>query len=282
MFKRVLWWYLFVGWGVCCLKGLPYARLKATSTPSHAIRSYKVQTNAFQGEIPYEISSVDQYPLVPTELLLPDTSIATLYGADNLGVILWTFVLYNGLYITRQRPVDILIPLIAKVIQQEHLQWYQDYKDGYASQKPPLVDFVTYAFFTTTGYFINTVVINSLDGDSFWGWSIAACLGIPSALFTLAKSKKQTREEALLNVSIYTTHLLLEGKTYSVTLFGHVLYRANLKRSSTSLQLADCAECRAEKCSRTCSSTPFADTTRLQDLRRYDHHHWMPSDAIII
>eukprot|EP01031_Cornospumella_fuschlensis_P032687 gene32687-39520_t len=150
------------------------------------------------GDIPSEISSLDTAsPPSLSGMILPDTSIVSLYGADNLGIILWTFVLYNGLYVTPLRPVDAFIPLVAQLVQQEGSQWYKDFQDGFSCQKPPLVDFITISFFILAGYLLNSFVNSSLGGDHSWGWSIGACLAIPSGLFSVAKSKKLTREDAI-------------------------------------------------------------------------------------
>ena len=198
MIKKLLFCYLCAGVVIFRSRGLFIVRNKASKQSlSSSARLFRVSN----GEIPSEISSLDTAsPPSLSGMILPDTSIVSLYGADNLGVILWTFVLYNGLYVTPLRPVDAFIPLVAQLVQQEGSQWYKDFQDGFSCQKPPLVDFITISFFILAGYLLNSFVNSSLGGDHSWGWSIAACLAIPSGLFSVAKSKKLTREDAIKQV----------------------------------------------------------------------------------
>eukprot|EP00607_Mallomonas_marina_P000237 CAMPEP_0182429312 /NCGR_PEP_ID=MMETSP1167-20130531/25678_1 /TAXON_ID=2988 /ORGANISM="Mallomonas Sp, Strain CCMP3275" /LENGTH=309 /DNA_ID=CAMNT_0024612755 /DNA_START=293 /DNA_END=1222 /DNA_ORIENTATION=- len=147
--------------------------------------------------IPVDISSDDSIlrqipdPNVP----VPNVDINELDGGDNLGTLLWAFSLFNGIFVTKGRPGDWTLDLIAKIVQQEEEEWYKDYIDGYKYQCPPLVDAIRFLFFLFLGYYANKLWVESLGGDSFWGWSTGACLAIPSGFFNLARDKRITRTE---------------------------------------------------------------------------------------
>lgn len=68
--------------------------------------------------IPMDISTMDTVEkwtnTASAGALLPDTSINSLDGAINLGAILFTFVLYNGLFGKAGRPADWVLPVVAK------------------------------------------------------------------------------------------------------------------------------------------------------------------------
>ena len=103
-------------------------------------------------QIPTDISVDDKIAALATIKLVPDTSIDTFIGGDNLGVLLWTFVLYNGIFAISGKPADWLLPLIARIIgidveasstelqEKETTVWYAAYKDGYYFEVPPLIE----------------------------------------------------------------------------------------------------------------------------------------------
>jgi len=148
--------------------------------------------------IPSELSSDDKYSGVMTssQAPLPNVEILQLSGSENLGALLWAFVLFNGLFTTIGKPGDWILPVIAKIIRQEQDEWFIDFKDGYRYQCPPLVDMIRFILFITLGFYSNTLWSASLGGDSFWGWSTGACLAIPSGLLSVARDKLPTREES--------------------------------------------------------------------------------------
>jgi len=58
-----------------------------------------------------DLSFDDRYDVdVATPLLLPQTSISDLDGGANLAVLLWTFVLYNGILgVLSNRPAELIL-----------------------------------------------------------------------------------------------------------------------------------------------------------------------------
>lgn len=96
--------------------------------------------------------------------LLPDTSINALDGAVNLGAILFTFVLYNGLFGRAGRPADWVLPIAAKALGEEQADWYKDYSEGFSFSVPPTVEFLRFGFFAVLGWFTNLAWIAALDG----------------------------------------------------------------------------------------------------------------------
>ena len=150
--------------------------------------------------IPVEVSSTDAVPLVPDNPLLPNVEVHSLDGGDFLGAMLWTFVLYNGLFGLAGRPADWTLPLLAKASNQESAEWYVNYKSGYDYFVPPALEAVRVSFFALLGYLLNASIVSSLDGDMFWGWSIGTCLAIPSALISVSRDKRISREKSEFQV----------------------------------------------------------------------------------
>lgn len=60
-----------------------------------------------------DLSFDDRYEVdVAAPLLVPQTSIVDLEGGSNLAVLLWTFVLYNGIIgILSNRPAELILVL---------------------------------------------------------------------------------------------------------------------------------------------------------------------------
>eukprot|EP01041_Mallomonas_annulata_P002236 gene2236-4345_t len=149
--------------------------------------------------IPVELSGQDSIlglqPL--SEVPTPNIDIVQLDGGDNLGALLWAFTLFNGLFTTAGRPGDWILPILAKLFQQENEEWFLNYKDGYDYNCPPFIDAARFTFFIICGYFSNKYWIMLFDGDSFWGWSTGACLSIPAALISVSRDKRLTREASL-------------------------------------------------------------------------------------
>jgi hypothetical protein len=147
--------------------------------------------------VPLDLSSSDTVERISSlgnsGPLLPDTSIVSLDGAINLGAILFTFVIYNGL--GNFRPADLCLPLFATVANQREDQWFKDFSEGFQHNVPPLVELLRVVFFAGLGWGFNLGWIAVLDGDSFWGWSTAATLVIPSGLINMARPEKLTREQ---------------------------------------------------------------------------------------
>lgn len=140
-------------------------------------------------------------PILETgRYLLPDTTVQSLYGADNLGTLLWTFVLFNGLLTTSGSPSNWILRPLGKVLGQANETWYADYLDNYYFECPLKVDVARAAIFLSLGYTMDRIIVESFGGDSYWGWSIGASLSIPAALIKLARGKPPTREAAELQV----------------------------------------------------------------------------------
>lgn len=122
--------------------------------------------------IPLDISSTDKLDRVSKAVtaagtLLPDTSINSLDGGINLGAILFTFVLYNGLFGKAGRPADWVLPIAAKAAGEEQSAWFKDYSDGFYFEVPPTVEFLRFGFFGVLGWFTNLAWIAALDGYAF-------------------------------------------------------------------------------------------------------------------
>ena len=151
-----------------------------------------------------DLSFDDRYELdiVSSPLLVPETSINQLEGAGNLAVLLWTFVLYNGLIgLLKERPAELILPSLSKVLFFENEQWFKDFKDGYSFSVPPTVEAARVGIFLVAGYYLNVLITNSFDGDAFWGYAIAGSL----------------------------THSLLFSHTYSLySLISLHIYRCNI------------------------------------------------------
>jgi hypothetical protein len=154
--------------------------------------------------IPVEISSSDLIDkatrLAEKASIVPNTSIESLDGAENLGALLFTIVIYQGLGITKRRPAEFVLPFVVKVFNQEDAQWYKDYQEGFAFSVPPVIEAARVAMFGVLGWYTNIALVAALDGDAFWGWSTAACLTLPALLFNASRVKPPTRAEAEFQV----------------------------------------------------------------------------------
>ena len=121
--------------------------------------------------IPVEISSTDSIVsntnTIANSVNIPNTSIDTLEGGDNLGTLLWSYILYNGIF-TNGKPADWYLPVVTKVFSNDNDEWYKDYIDGYSFQVPILIEAVRFATFFILGYYVNLTIINIFDSDSFW------------------------------------------------------------------------------------------------------------------
>ena len=121
--------------------------------------------------IPVEISSTDSIVsntnTITKSVNIPNTSIDTLEGGDNLGTLLWSYILYNGIF-TNGKPADWYLPVVTKVFSNDNDEWYKDYIDGYSFQVPILIEAVRFATFFILGYYVNLTIINIFDSDSFW------------------------------------------------------------------------------------------------------------------
>ena len=118
--------------------------------------------------IPMDISTLDTIErfsnTATAGALLPDTSINSLDGGINLGAILFTFVLYNGLFGKAGRPADWVLPVVARALGEEQSSWFKDYTDGFSFAVPPTVEFLRFGFFAVLGWYTNLAWIAALDG----------------------------------------------------------------------------------------------------------------------
>lgn len=124
--------------------------------------------------IPVEISSTDSIVsntnTITNSIInnpVPNNSIDTLEGGDNLGTLLWSYILYNGLF-TNGKPADWYLPVASKVFNNDNDEWYKDYIDGYSFEVPVLIEAVRFATFFALGYYVNLAIITLFDSDSFW------------------------------------------------------------------------------------------------------------------
>lgn len=163
--------------------------------------------------VPLELSIddkvLDPFQLINSDTLLPNTSIATLVGGENLGFLLWSYVLFQGLFTLPGRPAEWILPIAATLFNDGDKLWYREYTDGFVFLTPVYVDLFRFVLFGLAGYYVNQLVIWSLGGDSFWGWSIAACLAIPATFINLFRDKRSTRKESEMIVSTTITVVLL-------------------------------------------------------------------------
>ena len=116
-----------------------------------------------------------------------------------MGLLLFTFVLYNGLFGKAGRPADWVLPALAKVTQQEGETWFTDFKDGYLYDVPPAVEALRVTFFGLAAFALETAWVSTFEGDTFWAWSTGICLALPSSLITLSRDPLPTRAEALFD-----------------------------------------------------------------------------------
>ena len=187
--------------------------------------------------IPVEISSLDtitttattSVPTIP--ITIPNTDIETLDGGDNLGTLLWSFVLYNGIF-TSGKPADWYLPIVGKVLNTDNEQWYKDYIDGYEFDVPVIVEAVRAATFLALGFYINLAIITIFDNDTFWGWSIGMCLAIPSALLNASRDKLITRklgqlqEKCIKDFNDFASSRLMKSDSKSATVSETALINA--------------------------------------------------------
>ena len=156
--------------------------------------------------IPVEVSSTDTYSealrLSATDSSLePITAIVQLQGSDNLGTLLWAFVLYQGIFPQAGRPADwILTPLAKALGASDADPWFKDMSEGFSFDVPPFVEAFRVALFLAVGYLCDILVVKGFDNDSYWGWAIAGSLTIPVGLIALARGAepRYTREMAAL------------------------------------------------------------------------------------
>ena len=151
-----------------------------------------------RGEIPSDLSASDPLSssVLPSSELVPNIDIHPLDGGSFLGLLLWSYVLYNGLFGLAGRPADWLLPSLAKVLKEEEKEWFKDFSEGFSYFCPPPLELLRVALFLSLGFLVNSACIASFDGDDFWTWSIATCLAIPSALINLSRDPRLTRERS--------------------------------------------------------------------------------------
>jgi hypothetical protein len=147
-------------------------KISCLSPPRHTKNKTSLNL-ASSGNVPSDLSAIDrtEFPAV-SEMIVPNIDVHELDGGSFLGVLLWTYVLYNGL--SDFRPADITLTYIAKLLKQEDETWFKDFSDGYYFFCPPVIEFVRVSIFFGLGFLANTYTIKSLEGDMFWGWSIGS------------------------------------------------------------------------------------------------------------
>ena len=81
-----------------------------------------------------------------------------------------------GLFTTAGKPAEWVIPSIVQSLggDMKVEQWYIDFESGYSYATPVLVDVCRLVIFLFLGYYLNALVNNIFDQDTFWGWSSGA------------------------------------------------------------------------------------------------------------
>jgi hypothetical protein len=158
--------------------------------------------------VPVDISALDTIAtsrfadLETQAALLPDTAIQTLDGGFNLGFILFTFVLYNGIFGKAGRPAEWVLPAVAKATGDEDKAWFRDFSDGFAFEVPPVVEAIRVLLFAVLAFGVESAWVAAFDGDTFWGWSTGVCLFLPSSLINLSRDSRATRDEYLFETQL--------------------------------------------------------------------------------
>ena len=194
--------------------------------------------------IPTDLSSTDSIIQASSStlnlpLLLPNNEIKQLDGGFNLGIILWSIIIYmGGPFPSEYTFADRLLPSIVNILksfsnstnpsegtadsvesmkQQENsgessmtpndgngndFQWYLDFVDGYSFRCPIYVDFIRFVIFGVAGYYFNYYLIESLGGDVYWGWATGLSTCFPTALIVLSRKARVTREFGLFEVKL--------------------------------------------------------------------------------
>lgn len=174
--------------------------LKLSSLSSLTPIPIEVMENPTESLMKTTVSQLDGINTPAPALLEPVTTISSLDGGGNLAVLLWSYILYQGLLTTSGRPAEWVLPLFVTIFQQQEEQWYLDYQEGYSFTVPPLIEASRCLFFLVLGFYTSSIVIASLDGDSFWGWATSGALSIPASLIMLARPKRTSRSVAELAV----------------------------------------------------------------------------------
>lgn len=201
-------------WTIVVVAVLLFGFKSALTFDIHSLKLLKLSTLSSLTPIPVEVierpsdalkTTVNQFDgIVPPApaLLEPVTTISSLNGGGNLAVLLWSYVLYQGLLTTSGRPAEWVLPLFVTIFQQQEEQWYLDYQEGYSFTVPPLIEASRCFFFVVLGYYISSTLIASLDGDAFWGWATSGALSIPASLIMFARPKRTSRSVAELEVKM--------------------------------------------------------------------------------
>ena len=151
--------------------------------------------------IPEDLSSLDVPSTLPDLYLHPNNDVVALEGASNLGAILWAITLYYGIFqplfqgksVYFSQPSEWLLYPLAKILGEDEKEWYLDFKEGLQYQPPPIIALGRWLFFGIFGFYSNIAVVQSLGGDSFWGYSIGACLALPASLLSYARKRRPSR-----------------------------------------------------------------------------------------
>lgn len=183
--------------------------------------------------IPVEISSSDVASYMPPAYtdIAPVTDIQALEGAGNLGILLWAFVLYQGIFTTAGRPADWLLNVFGLLPGVKEALWYRDFKAGFAHTVPPAVEAGRVAFFLVLGFYVCGLTTSAFDGDAYWGWAIPGSLTIPVGLLALVRGseRKITRtmaefqEQMTLDFDAFFAERITRNQDPTVTAAGQRL-----------------------------------------------------------
>lgn len=193
---------------VTCYNQNTFYKLSRTSFRKYAGTHQSPMSKSLRS-IPSEINFDDKYATMfqSSNNLMPNTGVESLDGGFNIGVVLWSYILYNGIFTTAGRPSDWILPLIYNAQRyifsfnqqdNEHTQssWLTDYVEGFDFSVPYDIEITRVFIFTLLSYGFNLLLLNLFEQDTYWCWSIGACLFIPSALLSIARDKPLTRDRA--------------------------------------------------------------------------------------
>lgn len=149
---------------------------------------------SWSNNVPSDLSSDDDsFGLYSkaSDMLLPNTDIASLDSAFSVGVFLWCMLYYI-------LAKDVLLSVLARAMRYEESPFFEDFKDNYAYNVPFDVEVLRVLVIGLLATATTSATSFAFDGDLYWGWAISGALLFPSTLFYLAQEKRPSRAEGEL------------------------------------------------------------------------------------
>lgn len=174
----------------------------SVTTRNRLINPSRLYVRSVPTDLSFDDTYISQQDMFLQPQILPNTDIHTLDNGLYLGVILWTFVLYYGLFGTAGSPNEWVLEPLARITGQVWKPWFVDYKQGFIYQTPVLIDIIRLLLFVGLAYFCNQAVLAIFEGDSYWCWAIAGSLSIPTGLVAVSRDVKPTREYSAIESMI--------------------------------------------------------------------------------